>query len=99
MSWEARIPSVRQRYRGLTARLAEPEVLNDRDTLRRVAQEQSELAPVVEAADRLDRVRTQLAEARSLIEAGNEAELVELAEAEVEELEAQEERQSAELRR
>jgi peptide chain release factor 1 len=99
MSWEARIPSVRQRYRDLTDRLADPAVLNDRDTLRKVAQEQSELAPVVEAADRLDRVRAQLAEARSLIEAGDEAELVELAEAEVEELEAQDERLAEELRR
>ena len=99
MSWEARIPSVRQRYRDLTDRLADPAVLNDRDTLRKVAQEQSELAPVVEAADRLDRVRAQLAEARALIEAGDEAELVELAEAEVEELEAQDERLAEELRR
>jgi peptide chain release factor 1 len=99
MSWESRIPSLRQRYSDLTDRLADPAVLNDRDTLRRVAQEQSELAPVIEAADRLDRVRAQLAEARALIGAGEEAELVELAEAEVAELEAEEERQGGELRR
>ena len=99
MSWEARIPSVRQRYRDLTDRLADPAVLNDRDTLRKVAQEQSELAPLVEAADRLDRVRAQLAEARALIEGGEEPELVELAEAEVGELEAEEERVGEELRR
>jgi peptide chain release factor 1 len=99
MSWEARIPSLRQRYRDLTDRLADPAVLNDRDTLRKVAQEQSELGPLIEAADRLDRVRVQLAEARSLIEAGDEPELVELAEAELGELEAEEERLGAELRR
>ena len=99
MNWEARIPSVRQRYRDLTDRLADPAVLNDRDTLRKVAQEQSELAPLVETADRLDRVRAQLAEARSLIEGGEEPELVELAEAEVGELEAEEDRLGAELRR
>jgi peptide chain release factor 1 len=99
MSWEARIPSVLQRYRDLTDRLADPAVLNDRDTLRRVAQEQAELAPLVETADRLERVRAQLAEARSLIEAGEEPELVELAEAEVGELEAEDERLATELRR
>jgi peptide chain release factor 1 len=99
MSWEARIPGVRQRYRDLTDRLADPAVLNDRDTLRKVAQEQSELAPLVETADRLDRVRAQLGEVRSLIDGGEEPELVELAEAEVGELEAAEERLSAELRR
>jgi peptide chain release factor 1 len=99
MSWEGRIPSVRQRYRDLTDRLADPAVLNDHDTLRKVAQEQSELAPLVEAADRLDRVRAQLAEARAMIGAGEEPELVELAEAEVGELEMVEERVAAELRR
>jgi peptide chain release factor 1 len=99
MNWEARIPSVRQRYRDLTDRLADPAVLNDRDTLRKVAQEQAELAPLVEVADRLEHVRTQLAEARSLIEAGDEPELVELAEAEVADLEAEEDRLAEELRR
>jgi peptide chain release factor 1 len=99
MSWEARIPAVRQRYQDLTDRLADPAVLNDRDTLRKVAQEQSELAPLVEVADRLDRVRSQLAEARAMIDAGEGPELVELAETEVGDLEAEEERLGAELRR
>ncbi|HEX6134610.1 MAG TPA: peptide chain release factor 1 [Longimicrobiales bacterium] len=99
MSWEARIPSVRQRYRDLTDRLADPAVLNDRDTLRKVAQEHSELTPLVESAERLDRVRAQLAEARALVESSEEPELVELAEAEVPELEAAEERLEEELRR
>ncbi|HEX6308868.1 MAG TPA: peptide chain release factor 1 [Longimicrobiales bacterium] len=99
MSWEARIPSARQRYRDLTDRLADPAVLNDRDTLRKVAQEHSELTPLVEAADRLERVRAQLMEMRALIGAGEEPELVELAEAELGELEAEEERLEEELRR
>ena len=99
MSWEARIPAVRQRYQDLTDRLADPAVLNDRDTLRKVAQEQSELAPLVEVADRLDRVRSQLADARAMVDAGEGPELVELAETEVGDLEAEEERLGAELRR
>jgi peptide chain release factor 1 len=54
---------------------------------------------LIEAADRLERVRAQLAEARGLIDAGDEPELVELAEAEAPDLEAEEERLEAELRR
>src|SRR5690606_11977579 len=99
MSWEARIPAIRQRYRDLTDRLADPAVLNDRDTLRKVAQEHSDLTPLIEAADRLDRVRAQLTETRSLIEAGEEPELVELAESEAAELEAQGQQLEEELRR
>jgi peptide chain release factor 1 len=98
MSWESRIPALRQRHRDLTDRLADPAVLADPVTLRKVAQEQAELGPLVEAADRLERVRTQLAEARTMIAAGDDAELVELAEAEVEALETEEERIAAELR-
>jgi peptide chain release factor 1 len=98
MSWEARIPSLLQRHLDLTDRLADPAVLADRDTLRKVSQEHAELTPVVEVAARLERVRTQLAEARSLVEAGDDAELVELAEAEVPGLEAEEARLAGELR-
>ncbi|HSJ25880.1 MAG TPA: peptide chain release factor 1 [Longimicrobiales bacterium] len=98
MSWESRIPSLRQRYRDLTDRLADPAVLGDPGTLRKVAQEHADLDPVMVTADRLDEVRAQLAGARSMIEAGDDAELVELAEAEVAELEAEEERVAGELR-
>jgi peptide chain release factor 1 len=98
MSWESRIPSLRQRHRDLTDRLADPNVLGDRDTLRKVSQEHAELTPVVEAAERLERVRLQLSEARALMAAGEDVELVELAEAEAAELEAEEERLALELR-
>jgi peptide chain release factor 1 len=98
MSWEARIPSLLQRHRDLTDRLADPTVLGDPARLRKVAQEHSELAPVVETAGRLTHIRAQLAESRSIIEAGEDPELVELAEAELDELEAAEEQVSGELR-
>jgi peptide chain release factor 1 len=98
MTWETRIPALRRRYRELTEKLADPAVLADRDALRKVAQEHAELEPVVTLAERLDRVRTQLAEAKELIASGGEAELVELAEAEAEELAAEEERVVAEVR-
>ena len=98
MSWDSRIPALRQRYQDLTDRLADPAVLNDSNALRKVAQEHSELAPVIETADRLARVRAQVAETRQLIESGDDAELVELAESELAELESQEERLSNQLR-
>jgi peptide chain release factor 1 len=66
--------------------------------LRKVAQEHAELEPVVELATRLERVRAQLADARGLIAGGVDVELVELAEAEVAELEEEAQRLSGELR-
>lgn len=99
MSWESWIPVLRQRHRDLTDRLADPAVLGDRDVLRKVAQEQSELAPIIELADRLERVRAQLRGARDMIAAGEDVEMVELAEAEVADLESEEARLAEELRR
>jgi peptide chain release factor 1 len=97
MNWEARIPQLRQRHRDLTDRLADPAVLGDRDALRKVAQEQAELSPVIEVADRLERVRLQRDEVRQLL-AGEDSEMAELAAAEEAELAEAEERLGAELR-
>jgi peptide chain release factor 1 len=98
MTWETRIPVLRARYRELTEKLTDAAVLADRDRLRKVAQEHAELEPVMALADRLDRVRSHLADAKELIESGGDAELVELAEAEADELEGEEERLAGELR-
>jgi peptide chain release factor 1 len=98
MSWETRIPDLERRHAELTSQLADPRVLGDPSLLREVAREQAELAPAVELARALERVRRDLAEARSVIEAGEDGELVELAEAEVETLAAREEDLLAELR-
>jgi peptide chain release factor 1 len=98
MIWELRIPLLRQRHRDLTDRLADPAVLGDPATLRQVAQEHAELEPVIAAADRLDRLRAQLAEYRAIIVAGDDPELVELAGAELAELESAEARVAGELR-
>jgi len=98
MSWEARIPEALERYDRLTAQLADPGVLADRGRFREVAREHAELGPVIEAAQRYDRVKSQLAEAHAMIEAGEDPELVELAEAELPDLEVAVERLGNELR-
>jgi peptide chain release factor 1 len=90
MSWERRIPEMVRRYADLSERLADPAVLSDPDALRRIAREHAELTPIVESANELDRVRRRQADARSVIEADEDAELVELAESEAEELDARE---------
>lgn len=98
MSWEGRVEDVRRRFAKLTDQLADPQVLGDPNTLREVAREHAELHPVVEHADRLDRVRAQLADGRGVVAAGEDPELVELAESEIEELIPAEEKLTEELR-
>lgn len=96
---DERIQEILRRYESLTTQLMDPAVLADSEKLRETAREHAEMTPLAEAAARLARVRSQLGEARAVIAAGEDPELVELAEAEVAELEAEEERLVAEVRR
>ena len=98
MSWEARVHDVLKRYEELTAALADPQVLADRQRYREVAREHAELTGAVAVVRQLETVRTRLADARAVIAAGEDAELVELAESEVSELGAEEEKLAGELR-
>jgi peptide chain release factor 1 len=98
MAFEDRITEVRRRFQMLVERLADPAVYGDREAYRNVTREHSELAPVIEIAERIDRAKAQLTEAREIIEAGDDVEMVEMAEHEAAELTAQVERLEAELR-
>jgi peptide chain release factor 1 len=97
MSWDNRVQDAIRRYEYLSEQLADPSIFNDRDKLRDISREHSELAPVVETAKQLERVRAQLAEAREMMAAGD-AEMAELAEAEVAELTSEETRLADQLR-
>ena len=98
MSWENRAQDALRRYDQLTQQLADPDVLGAHEKLRDVAREHAELTPIVETARELESVRRQLSEARQMIESGGDVELVELAEMEVGDLSAQEERLLEQLR-
>ena len=101
MSWEHRIPELLKRYEALTARLSDPAIFSDPAALREVGREHAELTPAVEAARKLERVRGQLAQARELADAdvgAVDADLRELAQAEVEDLSVEEVRVAEALR-
>ena len=98
MSWEVRVQEMLRRFEELTAAMADPALVADRQRYRDVTREHRELTPLVETAGRLERVRAQLVDARKMIEAGEDVELVELAEAEAGELAEEEEKLTAELR-
>ncbi len=96
---DERIQEILRQYDALTARLMDPAVLADPEKLRETAREHSEMTPAAETARRLARVRAQLEGAREMTRSGDDPELVELAEVEVEELSGEEERLGEELRR
>jgi peptide chain release factor 1 len=98
MSWENRVQEMVRRYQELTENLADPALFNAKDKFREVAREHAELMPVAEAARELQSVRTQLADARAMM-TGDDAEMAELAEAEIDELTQREQTIAHELRK
>ena len=95
--WDATIQEKLRRFEQLTEELADPAVLSSRDRLRDVSREHAELTPIVTTANRLERVKQQLAVARLMI-AGADVEMAELAEAEAADLAAEEATLLEELR-
>ena len=81
-----RIDNIDSRYAELTDRLSDPAVISDQQTFQRLSKEHSDLAPIVAASAKYREAEEGLAEAEEIIVAGEDPELVELAEMEKEEL-------------
>jgi peptide chain release factor 1 len=87
-----------QRREALARELATPEVIGDPERLRAVAQEHAGLERVAEVGARLIRLDDQLQQASELSQTADDEDLVELARAEVEELEEKVTQLEAEVR-
>jgi len=95
-----RLARIEANHAELTARLASPEVLADPRAVRETSKALAELEEVVALARRLRAVEKELAGARDLVAGGAaDPDMRELAEAEVEQLEAERERLHEALRR
>ena len=86
-AWRERLREAVERRRALAARLADPAVLADPERLKKVAREHADLEPIAAAAERLEALERELAQAREVVRGGGDREIVALAESEVERLE------------
>ncbi len=86
------------RYRELAELMADPAVIAHPERLRELAREHAELAPIADAGSEYLSVLDQLQQAEELIAGSDEPELIELAEAESEELTARKEELEERLR-
>lgn len=84
-----KIARIVQRYDDLERRLADPEVLSDHVKITELAQERSDLQPLVESYRQHEQVKRELAETRDLLEMSEDQEMVSMAEEEIERLEAE----------
>jgi len=93
-----KIKKVLARYRELEELMSSEEVIADSNRLRELAKEHGQLAPIVEAWSRLEKVRKEIAETRQIMEEASDKELVALAGEDLKELEKKELKLTEELK-
>lgn len=96
--WE-KLADIERRYEELERLMADPAVVADYNQLKVYAQERAELEPIVETYRALRGVDADLAETRALLEEETQPEMRELAQEEIDRLEARREVLQQELRR
>ena len=96
--WD-KLETIEQRYHELEAEMARPEVASDYDRLQSLAREHASLHEIIGILKEYRRLRDSLDQARIIVEEGGDAELVELARAELERDEAQVQTLEERLRR
>jgi peptide chain release factor 1 len=89
MAITERLGAIEARYEELTAQMGDPDVAADHTRLGALARERSQLEEVVRLHRQYQQVQESLAEAKSIVSEGKDADLVELANEELGELEAQ----------
>jgi len=93
-----KINKIKERHDELNELLGDPDIFKDQNNFRKLSKEQSELSVIVSKADELEKNLTQIDETKELIANENDEEMVELAEAELKELQAKLESLEQELR-
>jgi len=88
MQYQDRLNETEARYNELTARMADPAVINDAEQYRKIAKAQSELTELVSKYQEWKRAQQELEDARAML-AESDIELRQMAEAEILRLEPQ----------
>lgn len=94
-----KIAKVVERYEELERQMAEPEVLADYQKLAELAQERSEMEPLVQSYRKHRAITKELQETRELLELAEDVEMIAMAEEEIELLSARQEELEQRMRK
>ena len=87
--WHSKLADIEEKFRDIDVSLSDPSVYSDRTKVERLSRVRSELAPVVEAAAEYSKVTSGLASVRELLDNESDQDLLEMAQEELEQLQAQ----------
>ena len=74
-----KLKSVEKRYNDLNQLLSDPKIISQQSEFQKYAREQSELAPIVNRFQNLQKINRQLEESKSILNEEKDAELIEMA--------------------
>lgn len=94
-----KIAKIARRYEDLEKRMADPEVLADHVKLTELAQERSDLQPLVESYRKHEALKEELSETHELLEVSEDPEMIVMAEEEIERLQSKIERLKKNMQR
>lgn len=86
MDFVEKLKELKEKYIGINERLSDPEILSDQEKIIKLSKERSDLQEIVEAYDKYAKVLVDIEGNRELIDSGEEDDIVEMAEVELEEL-------------
>lgn len=93
-----KLKKIKERYHELSQLLSDPKIIKDQTQFPKLSKEQSELSVIVDKYDELKEINDQIGQAKEIIENETDKELVELAEAEIDDLDANKNRVEHELK-
>ena len=93
-----KLKNIKERYDELNELLNDPEVFKDQNNFRELSKEQSEISSIVSKYEEYEKNATQIAEAKEIIANDSDSDMVELAEAEIKELQEELEKTEQELK-
>ena len=86
MDFASKLQEIKEKFERINEQLADPEVLSDQKKLIKLSKERSTLEPIVDSFDEYNQILVTIEENNEIINSGEDAELTEMAQLEIEEL-------------
>ncbi len=93
-----RLQRIKEKYDRINQQLSDPSYMNDRDKIVSLSRERSELENIIQAYEKYNAVLNNINGNKEIIESGMDAELTDMAENELSELEVQKEKLEEEIK-
>ncbi len=86
MDFASKLQEIKEKFEQINEKLADPEILSDQKKLIKLSKERSNLEPIVDSYNEYNEILANIKENKEIVSSGEDAELTEMAQLEIEEL-------------